>query len=123
MATSQHLNLDAFMKKPKALANALQTSGASVVAMQPPAVPPTNASPPRARSAVPPSRQGTKSITFHQPEAVRRQLKLLAAELDRTVDDLCAEAFNLLFATYRKPEIARRATHIEARRAECQGKH
>ena len=35
-------------------------------------------------------------------------MKLLSAELDRTMDDLGAEAFNLLFAKYRKPEIAPR---------------
>jgi hypothetical protein len=100
MAPWPHGNItDAPMKKTNALASALQTSGASVVAMQPPP-------PEQMQLAVPPSRQGKKSITFHQPEAVRRQLKLLAVELDRTVDDLCAEAFNLLFATYRKPEIA-----------------
>jgi hypothetical protein len=45
---------------------------------------------------------------MHQPDAVRRQLKVLAAEQDRTVDDLCSEALNLLFAKYRKPKIAPR---------------
>jgi hypothetical protein len=101
------------MKKSNALASALQNTGASVIAMQQPPAAPAPA--PRIQSAVPPSRRGTKSITFHQPEAVRRQLKLLSAELDRTVDDLCAEAFNLLFAAYRKPEIAvRRMTSDHA---------
>jgi hypothetical protein len=44
----------------------------------------------------------------HHPEEVRRQLKTLAAAQGRLVDDVVAEAFNLLFAKYRKPEIAPR---------------
>jgi hypothetical protein len=60
------------------------------------------------KKAVPPSREGKRAITMHQPDAVRRQLKLMAAEQDRTVDDLCSEALNLLFAKHRKPQIAPR---------------
>jgi hypothetical protein len=52
------------------------------------------------------SRLGTKPITVHHPEEVRRQLKALAGEQGRAVEDMVAEAFNLLFAKYRKPEIA-----------------
>jgi hypothetical protein len=54
------------------------------------------------------SRKGTAAITVHHPEEVRRQLKTLAAAQGRLVDDVVAEAFNLLFAKYRKPEIAPR---------------
>jgi hypothetical protein len=39
---------------------------------------------------------------------VRRQLKSMAGEQGRYIDDMVAEAFNLLFARYRKPEIAPR---------------
>ena len=53
-----------------------------------------------------PSRAGTKPITVHHPEEVRRQLKMLAAEQGRAIEDMAAEAFNLLFAKYRKAEIA-----------------
>jgi hypothetical protein len=60
------------------------------------------------KKAVPPSREGKRAITMHQPDEVRRQLKLMAAEQDRTVDDLCSEALNLLFAKHRKPQIAPR---------------
>jgi hypothetical protein len=37
---------------------------------------------------------------------VRRQLKALAGEEGRAVEDMVAEALNLMFARYRKPEIA-----------------
>ena len=58
-----------------------------------------------------PSREHTAAITVHYPEPVRRQLKVLASEEGRHVDDMVAEALNLLFARYRKPEIApRKAT-------------
>jgi hypothetical protein len=53
-----------------------------------------------------PSRAGTKAITGHFPPAVRYQLKLLAAEQGRTMEDLLAEGLNMLFAAYNKPEIA-----------------
>jgi hypothetical protein len=53
-----------------------------------------------------PGRAGTKPITVHLPAAVRGQLKLLAAERGRTLQDLMSEAFNDLFAKYGKPEIA-----------------
>lgn len=53
-----------------------------------------------------PSRQGTKAITGHYPPAVRYQLKLLAAERGRTMEDMLAEGLNMLFAAYGKPEIA-----------------
>lgn len=52
-----------------------------------------------------PSRDGTAPITAHFPKEVRRQLKGLANELDRTMHDLIAEAFNDLFAKHGKTEI------------------
>jgi len=52
------------------------------------------------------SRAGTKAITGHFPPQVRYQLRLLAAEQDRKVEDMLAEALNRLFAAYNKPEIA-----------------
>ena len=55
-----------------------------------------------------PSREGTAAITVHYPAPVRRQLKVLASEEGRTMDDMVAEALNLLFARYRKGEIAPR---------------
>lgn len=55
-----------------------------------------------------PSRDGTAPITAHFPKEVRRQLKGLANELDRTMHDLIAEAFNDLFAKHGKVEICPR---------------
>ena len=97
------------MKKPGALANALRDSGA-VVAAKP--SPPKEQSPPLQTSypisLIQPSRLGTKAITVHFPEEVRRQLKALAGEQGRDVADMVAEALNLLFVRYRKPELAPR---------------
>jgi hypothetical protein len=98
------------MTKSSALASALRSSGAAVAAAP---VPATAANEPvrvttetNAPKAEQPSRKGTKPITVHHPEEVRRQLKALAAEQGRNVEDMVAEALNLLFAKYRKAEIA-----------------
>jgi len=98
------------MKKAGALASALRSSGAtvpaSIAANDAPAarVEPAPAVKPQ------PSRRDTKPITVHYPEEVRRQLKALAGEQGRQVDDMVAEGLNLLFAKYRKAEIAPRKT-------------
>ena len=47
-------------------------------------------------------------ITAHFPKEVRRQLKGLAFELDRTMHDLLAEALNDLFQKHNKAEICPR---------------
>ncbi len=52
------------------------------------------------------SRAGMKAITGHFPPQVRYQLRLLAAEQNRKMEDMLAEALNRLFAAYSKPEIA-----------------
>jgi hypothetical protein len=95
------------MKKPSALASALRNSGSMVAASPQPepeaAAPPT---PPRQPAA--PSRLATKAITVHFPEDVRRQLKSMAAEEGRSMEDMVAEALNLLFVRYRKLELAPR---------------
>lgn len=58
------------------------------------------------RTALQPGRAGTKAITGHFAPEVRAQLKVLAAEQGRTMEDMMAEGLNLLFAAYAKPEIA-----------------
>jgi predicted HicB family RNase H-like nuclease len=98
------------MTKSSALASALRSSGATVAAA-PVSGAAANESVPdtteaTAAKAAQPSRKGTKPITVHHPEEVRRQLKTLAAEQGRNVEDLVGEALNLLFAKYRKAEIA-----------------
>jgi hypothetical protein len=93
------------MKKAGALASALRSSGAtvSVALAEPPA---TVESVPAGRPQ--PSRRETKAITVHFPEEVRRQLKAMAGEQGRQVDDMVAEALNMLFVKYRRPELAPR---------------
>lgn len=93
------------MKKASALASALRNSGAAVAASPPPVAEPPA---PTVADALQSSRVGTKAITVHFPEGVRRQLKALAGEQGRDVADMVAEALNLLFANYRKPELAPR---------------
>lgn len=96
------------MKKAGALANALRSSGGNVATPAPSvsAVPLDSTSPGMEKAQ--PSRRETKPITVHFPEQVRRQLKALAAEEGRHVEDMVAEGLNLLFAKYRRPEIAPR---------------
>jgi hypothetical protein len=93
------------MKRPNALANALRNSGSTASGETPEPVASTPVVPPRTQV---PSRQATKAITVHFPEDVRRQLKSLAAEHGRSMEDMVGEGLNLLFARYRKPELAPR---------------
>jgi hypothetical protein len=95
------------MKKPGALASALRSSGSAVAAStlaEADEIPPS----PTAAQDRQPSRAGTKAITVHFPEGVRRQLKAMAGEQGRDVADMVAEGLNLLFAKYRKAELAPR---------------
>jgi hypothetical protein len=93
------------MKKAGALASALRSSGSAVAASAAPDADTAMQSP---EQAAQPSRLGTKAITVHFPEGVRRQLKAMAGEQGRDVADMVAEALNLLFVQYRKPELAPR---------------
>lgn len=54
-----------------------------------------------------PSRVGKKAVTCYFDPAVRQQLAMLAAEEDRSQNDLIAEALNMLFERYRKSPIAK----------------
>ncbi len=60
------------------------------------------ARPPRGR----PGRVGKTNVTGYFPPAVKKQLRLLAAEEETTIQELLAEALNDLFAKRGKPEIA-----------------
>lgn len=95
------------MKKAGALASALRSSGAAVAALKPAEADKTSDSLSNTDTEQP-SRAGTKAITVHFPEVVRRQLKALAGEQGRDVADMVAEGLNLLFVKYRKPELAPR---------------
>lgn len=53
-----------------------------------------------------PGRAGKSNVTGYFPQEVKRQLRLMGAEQDKTIQKLLAEALNDLFAKYSKPEIA-----------------
>ena len=63
-------------------------------------------------AAIPPSRhyrpgrESKTNVTAYFPLAVKKQLRLLAAEEATTIQNLLAEALNDLFAKRGKPEIA-----------------
>lgn len=59
-----------------------------------------------------PSREGKQLVAGHFPKSVAKQLKLLSVEEDTTVQELLAEALDLLFVKKgraRIAEITRRA--------------
>lgn len=53
-----------------------------------------------------PGREGKSNVTGYFPPAVKKQLRLLAAEQETTIQNLLAEALNDLFAKNGKPELA-----------------
>ncbi len=53
-----------------------------------------------------PGRASRSNVTGYFPQEVKKQLRLLAAENDTTIQGLLAVALNDLFAKYGKPEIA-----------------
>ena len=54
-----------------------------------------------------PSREGKKGVTFYAPPEAAKQLKLLAVEQDRAIQDMMIEALDLLFAAYGRHRLAR----------------
>ncbi len=101
------------MKKPNPLMAGLQQFDRKGA---PPPPAPVPSSPIAANTPAPPtpraiktrSREGAVQIAAFFPEEVRAQLKVLAAEQRREVQDLMAEALNLIFVKYGKAEIAPR---------------
>jgi hypothetical protein len=91
------------MAKPNPLAQgleALSKPAPATSALQPKA--------PKAQAAAArtPAREGQTLVGgFFAPE-VHRQLKVLAAETGATQQNLLAEALNMVFSKYGKPEIA-----------------
>lgn len=59
----------------------------------------------RRQSPVAPSREGLVAVTIHMRPEGRRVLKQLAAETDKTVDELGRMAFNMLLTHYQKPRL------------------
>lgn len=94
------------MKKPNPLMSGLaqyDRKGAVPANAEQHAAPDVDA-PARVQKA--PSRIGAVQIAAFFPEDVRSQLKVIAAEQRRDVQDLLAEGLNLIFAKYGKAEIA-----------------
>lgn len=53
-----------------------------------------------------PSRANTQFVGGHFPPEVRKQLRMLAAEQDKTSQQLVAEGLNLMFQSYGKTACA-----------------
>ena len=72
-----------------------------------PATSPVAAAPARADRAPHhrPGREGKSNVTGYFDPVVKRQLRLLAAERDTTIQALLGEALNDLFTKHGKPEI------------------
>ena len=60
----------------------------------------------RADTGRSPSRRGRKAVTIYLDAAAHRQLRLLAAEQDRSGQELVVEAINDLFGKHGKARIA-----------------
>ena len=66
----------------------------------------TAVSPPRTGAGTPEPSEGTRLVGAHLPVPVHRQLRMLAANEDRTMQSLLTEALNALFADRGLPPIA-----------------
>ena len=64
------------------------------------------ASPRRTEATAPEPGDGTRLVGTHLPAPVHRQLRMLAANEDRTMQSLLTEALNELFAKRGLPPIA-----------------
>src|SRR4051812_17121600 len=53
------------------------------------------------------SRIGKRAVTFYIPDAAFRQLKILAAQTDRDIQDLMTEQLNVLFQQQGLARIAK----------------
>ena len=97
-------------RKPADLRNAMQASAKFAARqVQAPAQTGTPAESPKTYPDNPhyrPGRAQKSNVTGYFPPAVKKQLRMLAAEHDTTIQALLAEGINDLFAKYGKPEIA-----------------
>lgn len=91
----------------KSLKDSLQKASGKPVSepIVPQAISP-EAQPGTSMSKLPPSRQGKKAITGYFDPLVAKQLKRLALEHDRTVQDCLGEALNDLFEKYGENPLA-----------------
>lgn len=93
-------------KRPNLSALADAAGSVRAAPRQPEVPPPAVQAAPRPLGSKPPSRVSTVAVTGYYPQQVRVQLKILAAEQGRSMENMIAEALNDLFAKYGKPEIA-----------------
>src|SRR2546428_4000692 len=97
-------------RKPADLRNAMQASAKSAARqVQAPVETGAPAEPLKTYPDNPhyrPGRSQKSNVTGYFPPAVKKQLRILAAEHDTTIQALLAEAMNDLFAKYGKPKIA-----------------
>jgi hypothetical protein len=97
------------MKQPVNSLQAVLERQARGATPTPPAEPspaaPRAAAEPTSRKFHRPSRDGRRLVAGHFEPRVAKQLKLLAAEEDTTVQDLLAEALDLLFVKKGKGKI------------------
>ena len=97
------------MQKPNLAAAIAEQAGSTRRRMEPePSAPLAVESGPSPSVYKQPGRIPLVPITAHFPREVRRQLKGLAFELDRTMHDILAEFLNDGFAKYNKAEIVPR---------------
>jgi hypothetical protein len=88
------------MSKPRAQSRA--QLGSTGVFQQQPAAPVQ----PLHTNETRPDRAGRVALPFWVPGAARHQLRILAAEMDTTQQELLTAALNDLFEKHRKPRIA-----------------
>ena len=60
----------------------------------------------KASDKVPPSRRGKRHISGYFEPEVLRQVKVIAAEEDKNIQDVLGDALNALFVNKGKPPIA-----------------
>ncbi len=93
----------------------LGSTGTGIFAAEPEPTPPPapvrKVAPPKLATtesapAARPDREGRKSMPFWTTEAAKKQLRVLAAELDSSQQDLMTEALNMMFQKHGKPPIA-----------------
>ena len=75
-------------------------------ALKPRQAPPAPAPEPEPHAHRAPSRRGRKAVTIYLDTAAHRQLRMLALEQSRSVQDLMTEATNDLFQKHGKARIA-----------------
>ena len=92
------------MSGPKTdLKDALQQSGGKLAPAEPEVK--ENGSSPAVRQQSP-SRVGKKPVTVYYGKEAHLQLKILAAEMETTIQELHEDALNTLFVKHGKPPIA-----------------